>query len=174
MERKYHDGMHGDIKFFTGIEIEKTPAVGMETLFVVGVQDVNHILLMATNNNSKHIYFGANQSFSTKGKDDLETWSVWENMINFFLSKNYWCTLDVDVSEIEGLKSSQLIEWGTFIPQISVKIPEIHKLGYNATIKIDDIGFESTNPGVWCIPASELTQRKYFTDWNEYGKDKIL
>ena len=38
MKRDYTDGVKEDITYFTGIEIERTPAFGMKTLFVVGVQ----------------------------------------------------------------------------------------------------------------------------------------
>ena len=37
MKRDYKDGVREDITVFTGIEIERTPAYGMKTLFVVGV-----------------------------------------------------------------------------------------------------------------------------------------
>ena len=39
MKRDYKDGVATDITFFTGVEIEHTPAYGMKTLFVVGVHD---------------------------------------------------------------------------------------------------------------------------------------
>ena len=38
-----------------------------------------------------------------------------------------------------------------FIPLISIKIPHVDKLNYNACIKLDDVGFESTNFGVWLL-----------------------
>ena len=48
MKREYNIGTAEDIKFFTGVEIEKTPAFGMRTLFVVGVQDFGAIHTLAT------------------------------------------------------------------------------------------------------------------------------
>lgn len=39
MKRTYDTGEAKDIVFFTGVEVEKTPAFGMKTLFVTGVQD---------------------------------------------------------------------------------------------------------------------------------------
>ena len=39
MIRDYDTGKAKDVIFFTGIEVEKTPAFGMKTLFVTGVQD---------------------------------------------------------------------------------------------------------------------------------------
>jgi hypothetical protein len=174
MKRDYKDGVQEGITFFVGQEIERTPAFGMKTLFVVGVQDVNVILNMVKNNDCTHIYFGANQSFPNPDINDSVTWRPWEDMINECLTSGFWCTLDLDIKAAEALLESSLTESRRFIPQISVKLPYMQQLGYNATIKIDDKGFEATNPGVWCIPLSELTQRKYFTNWDEYSNDEIL
>ena len=112
MQRNYESGKANNITFFTGIEIEKTPAFGLRTLFVVGVHDPYVILELARNNNCRHIYFGANQSFKTNGINDIETWRPWENMIYVCLDAEdeLWCTLDFDVSETEGLLESGLTE----------------------------------------------------------------
>ena len=39
MNRAGHEG----VNFFTGIEVERTPAFGRRTLFVVGVQPIQNI-----------------------------------------------------------------------------------------------------------------------------------
>ncbi len=176
MKRFYKDDVVDGVTFFTGIEIEKTPAHGMKTLFVVGVQDPYVVMELARNNNCKHIYFGANQSFKTNGVNDVETWRPWEDMIYVCLDSEdgFWCTLDFDVSETEGLLESGLTEKRRFIPQISVKLPYVNQLGYNATLKIDDKGFQASNPGVWCHSLSDLIVRDKFTDWDQYGKDEII
>jgi hypothetical protein len=182
MKRDYKDGVQEGITFFVGREIERTPAFGMQTLFVVGVHDSATILRIADDTQSlideskriKHLYFGANQSFKTKGVNDAEGWRPWEDMIKECLDAGYWCTLDFDVGEHEGLLESGLTENRRFIPQISVKLPYLSQLGYNATIKIDDKDFDATNPGVWCVPIGAITQRKYFTNWDEYNNDEII
>jgi len=174
MKRDYTDGVAKDITFFTGIEIEKTPAYGMKTLFVVGVHDDQIITTMAQNNDCTHIYFGANQSFKTEGVNDAQSWRMWEDMIYVCLEQGYWCTLDLDVSEVEGLLESGLVEKQQFIPQISVKLPYLQQLGYNATIKVDDKDFKATNPGVWCHNLHDLLGRDRFTSWDQYGKDEII
>ncbi len=61
MKRDYKDGIASDITFFTGVEIEKTPAYGMKTLFVVGVHDPYTILDIVKESRSytdqsKHIF----------------------------------------------------------------------------------------------------------------------
>jgi hypothetical protein len=174
MKREYDTGTAEGITFFTGTEIERTPAFGMKTLFVVGVHNEQVVVELAREHNCTHIYFGANQSFQTNGVNDIETWRPWEEMIQGCLDADFWCTLDFDVKETEGLLESGLTEYRRFIPQISVKLPYLTQLGYNATIKIDDKDFEASNPGVWCIPIGAVTQRKYFTNWDEYGKDEII
>jgi hypothetical protein len=174
MKRNYESGVADSITFFTGIEIEKTPAYGMKTLFVVGVHDDQIITTMAKNNDCTHIYFGANQSFKTDGVNDAQNWRMWEDMIYVCLEEGYWCTLDLDVNEVEGLLESGLVEKQKFIPQISVKLPYLQQLGYNATIKIDDKDFKATNPGVWCHNLHDLLDRNKFTSWDQYGKDEII
>jgi hypothetical protein len=174
MKRNYQSGIANDITFFVGTEIEKTPAYGMKTLFVVGVHDDQIITTMAKNNDCTHIYFGANQSFKTDGVNDAQNWRMWEDMIYVCLEEGYWCTLDLDVSEVEGLLESGLVEKQQFIPQISVKLPYLQQLGYNATIKIDDKDFKATNPGVWCHNLHDLLGRDKFTSWDQYGKDEII
>lgn len=161
---------HEDVKFFYGTEVEHTPAFGMPTLFVVGVQEqewIGHHL-----NGRGHIYFGANQSFPNPHINDAGAWCLWESMILPFLETEYLCTLDIDVSCVEGLVESRLVEYRNFIPMISVKMPYIRQLGYNATLKLDDKDFAATNPGVWCHSIHDLQNWDHFTDWSKYTKDE--
>jgi hypothetical protein len=174
MKRDYTDGVKENITYFTGVEIEQTPAFGMKTLFVVGVQPAEEIIALAKEKDCKHIYFGANQSFNPNGVDDTTTWRPWERMIDQCLTAGLWCTLDFDVRDVEGLLESGLTEKRRFIPQISVKLPYLQQLGYNATIKLDDVDFAATNLGVWCHTLNSLTTRESFTNWDEYGKDEII
>jgi len=163
---------HEEVKFFTGTEVEHTPAFGMPTLFVVGVQQEEWIGYNL--NGRRHIYFGANQSFPKINTNDHVKWTQWENMIRPFLDRDYLCTLDIDVNCVEGLLESSLVEYRNFIPMISVKLPYIRQLGYNATLKLDDRDFAATNSGVWCHSIHDLQNRDHFTDWSKYTKDEIV
>jgi hypothetical protein len=125
-------------------------------------------------NGRQHIYFGANQSFPNIRTNDAVQWAQWEFMIRPFLEKDYLCTLDIDVSCVEGLVESSLVEYHNFIPMISVKMPYIRQLGYNATLKLDDRDFAATNPGVWCHSIHDLQNWDHFTDWSKYTKDETL
>ena len=171
---------HDNTEFFVGTEVEHTPVHGKNTLFVVGLQPVDIISWKLSELNAKrkdpirHIYFGANMSFPNPPVYDAMTWSQWENMILPFLEQGIWCTLDIDVSAVEGLLEGSLTERALFIPMISVKMPYIKQLGYNATIKLDDKDFNATNPGVWCHSIHDLMSREKFTSWDLYTKDETL
>ena len=165
---------HNDVRFFIGTEVEHTPAFGKRTLFVVGIQDSSIILQEAKNNNCEHIYFGANQSFPALKTNDADAWRDWEVMVQDCLNDGWLCTLDLDVAQAEGLLESALVEYYTFIPMISVKLPYIRQFGYNATLKIDDTDFAATNPGVWCHSLHDLQKREVFTDWSKYTKDEVI
>ena len=165
---------HTNTKLFVGQEVEHTPAYGQKTLFVVGVQDKDLIEAAMVAHKCTHVYFGANQSFPN-GRTTSSDWTRWENMIFPFLSQGYWCTLDLSVIEVESLLETSLVEHHKFIPMISVKLPYIQQLGYNATIKLDDKDFAGTNPGVWCHSVHSLMQRKdCSTDWSQYTNDEVI
>lgn len=176
MKRDYETGEAEDIRYFTGVEVEKTPAFGMKTLFVTGVQPVDEIKWWYNNEQCKHIFFGANHSFYP-GIDfpkDADAWDKWEDMIMPFLEDGIMCSLDLPYSHAEALLESRMIENDLFVPQIRIPLPYIKQYNYNTMIKIDDKDFNATNPGVWCHSLHDLMDREKFTDWTKYGLDKIL
>lgn len=161
--------------YFIGTEVEHTPAFGLKTLFVIGLQDPADVVEQAAGHQVEHIYFGANMSFPRIANNDWLTWNEWRRMIQHVLAETgKLCTLDIDVDQVEGLADSGLIENASFIPMISVKLPYIQQLGYNATIKLDDRDFAATNPGVWCHSVHSLQNRSQFTPWSKYTKDEII
>ena len=165
---------HNNAQLFVGTEVEHTPAYEQKTLFVVGIQPQELILAAVNAHKCTHIYFGANQSFPKIDTNSTD-WAQWENMIFPFLSRGYWVTLDLDVNQVEGLLESGLTEQHKFIPMISVKLPYVQQLGYNATIKLDDKDFAASNPGVWCHSVHNLMRRENsFTDWAKYTKDEVI
>jgi hypothetical protein len=172
MKRDYTNASTDQAKFFTGVEVEHTPAFGMKTLFVVGLQKVDAIALNLQG--CEHIYFGANMSFPKIDVNNFEYWLPWTDMVTYFLERGYLCTLDIDSSCVEGLAESPLCEYNNFIPMISVKLPYVQLLGYNATIKLDDKGFDESNPGVWCHSLHDLKNREKFTPWSKYTKDEVI
>ena len=170
MNRDYSTGTADNIAFFTGKEIEHSPAYGMSTLFVTGLQNPAEVLILAKQEKVKHIYFGANQSFKPTSTDEL---NHWQKMIISLLKQNFWCTLDFDVKYAEDILETGLNEERKFISMISVKLPYLTQFNYNSILKIDDKDIEATNPGVWTHRLHDLLDSNKFTDWDQYKEDEI-
>lgn len=174
MNRDYDTGKTDNVTLFVGNEVEHTPAFGMKTLFVTGLQSIDELesyLFKVGVKDIQHIFFGANHSFNPQTADE---WHAWENMIEHFLKKDYLCSLDIPIQCVEEFNDGGLNEFDNFIPQIRVPIPYIRLWNYNTMLKIDDRDFKSTNPGVWSHSLHTLMDRKNFTDWSQYKNDKIL
>ena len=177
MERTYSTGVNSNVNFFTGVEVEHTPAYGMETLFVTGLQETSTIQDYLEQSKSKHIFFGANHSFN-----DRVFVEEWIEMIEGFLKQGYWCSLDIPLELAKYIKESNLNNYAKFIPQLRVVIPDVAGWNANTTVKIDDIGFNKTNPGVWSHRLTALTEQddhwdsktSTFTSWSMYSKDRPL
>lgn len=170
MKRDYSTGEESNAVFFEGKEVEHTPAFGMHTLFVTGVQDTTEITARLKHV-GQHIFFGANHSFNPQTADE---WKAWENMIEHYLKMGYLCSLDIPLSAVEEFNDGPLNEYDNFIPQIRVPIPYIKLWNYNTMLKIDDKDFKATNPGVWTHSLHTLKDRAKFTSWDQYKNDTIL
>lgn len=169
MNRTYTTGESDTPVFFVGKEIEHTPAYNKETLFVVGIQTIEDISKNLIG--CSHIFFGANHSYNPLTHEEHK---AWEDMIMFFLKKDYLCSLDIPISQSEKFHDNGLCEYSNFIPQIRVPIPYIKLWNYNTMLKIDDRDFNATNPGVWTHSLHKLMDRNCFTDWQQYSNDRIL
>ena len=173
MKRDYATGSETNIEFFIGDEVEHTPAFGMRTLFVTGLQSVDEITSIMLDTDCTHIFFGANHSFNP-AFDDYQEWKRWEEMIEYFLEQDYLCSLDIPLSAVEQFNDGPLNDYNNFIPQIRVPIPYIKLWNYNTMIKIDDKDFKATNPGVWTHSLHDLKDRNRFTPWSDYKNDEIV
>jgi len=176
INRDYGNGIE-PAKFFTGIEVEHSPAFGLPTLFVVGKHDPAVVLANLTTGQfaHQHVYFGANMSFDLVDDvlDDVHGWRDWEWMIEEVLdcASIKYVTLDLAPSQLESFLDRNMSCHNKLIPMISVKLPYTRLLNYNTTIKIDDVGFDKTNPGVWCHSLHKLMDRDAYTPWSAYLGD---
>lgn len=173
MQRSYSTGIAKDVTYFIGYEVEKTPAFGMKTLFVTGLQPIEEIKEQLRYKEINHIFFGANHSYNHDPLDH-DTFSKWDLMIIHFLELGYMCTLDIPLSLVEEFNDGGLNEYDNFIPQIRIPIPYIKLWNYNTMLKIDDKGFNESNPGVWCHSLHYLMDRSVFTPWPDYNNDQII
>ena len=140
MKRDYESGIEDDVVFFTGKEIEHTPAYGLPTLFVVGIQKIDDIANRLLG--CRHIFFGANHSYNPQTHNEHD---AWESMITHFLDLDYLCSLDIPLNQVEEFHDSGLCERNNFIPQIRVPIPYIRLWNYNTMLKLDDEFLEVLN-----------------------------
>ena len=162
-----------DVVYFTGYEVEHTICHGMFTLFVVGTPPIEEILTKAEGSKVKHIYFGTSQSFNPKGIT-FQEYRAWDDVIIPCLKKDYWVTLDFGVEHVEGVLESCYCEYPRFVPMISCKIPYINQFNYNATLKLDDLTWGKTNPGVWTHHLQSLMSKDKYTHWDQYTQDESL
>lgn len=166
------DNFGKDPKFFVGTEVEHTPMYGERTLFVIGKQNPKEILMRALNHKCKHIYLGCGYCFSPE--TEIE-WDEWHHVVNYLLDvEGVWVTVDYNVKYHEGVLEYGWNENERFISMISVPLPNIDLLNYNATVKIDDKAFKATNGGVWCHNVHELRDRSVFSKWDDYVGDEVI
>lgn len=175
MKREYADGVKEKVTYFTGREVEKTAAYATDTLFVVGCQPFDDVWQKAQDLCVDHVYLGANQSFEVQlPHGDNATNQAWDSLVLGLLEKGLYVTLDYDAKFHEYVLENSWVEFDNFIPMISVKLPYIQQLPYNACIKLDDVDFRASNPGVWVHHVHDLKQRSKFTSWDKYTKDEEL
>ena len=162
-------------KFFINKEVEKTPMFGKPTLFVCGMQNLKKTIDHAQGNGIKHIYLGTGTTFRPETDQD---WDDWDKYISGLLDEDFWVTLDFDLM----LYGDSVLELGwtesrRFIPMMSLKLgywKQWNMNSHNATVKFDDVDFNKTNPGVWCMPLDDAIQSQFFSDWDKYTGDTFI
>ena len=167
---------HNNVVFFVGPEVEHTPAFSKKTLFVVGFQNTATIEKHAKEHKTPHIFLGANHSFDAQ-HNTAHFAKTWNDQITYLLDKGYWVTLDYPAHQhqvVLAMLNPGIWQSRIFVPLLSVRIPHVETSSPNLTVKIDDVDFKSTNPGVWCMHFREVTDSNRFTDWVEYGTDFVI
>ena len=170
MKRPYSDIDESNaVVSFIGTEVENTPMLGHKTLFIVGIQDIEAIIRVASDENIEHIYLGANMSF---GPETESEWDDWDTMIDSLLNAGLWVTLDYDIFYHNHVSIMGYNDSDKFISMISVKLPSINSLNNNACIKLDDSDFKASNDGVWVHKVKDLQTYTTHTGWEQYTQDK--
>lgn len=163
---------HNNVKFFVGPEVEHTPAYSKKTLFVVGKQDVQEIVKHARTSGAPHVFMGANHSFVADSND-----KYWDKTITELLDRGFWVTLDYQAHEhstVLTMLNPGIWQSRIFVPLLGVRIAKFAQSNANLTVKIDDVDFNATNEGIWCLHFRELMDSNRFTDWNEYSTDTVI
>ena len=169
MDRDYKTGKSDSVGIFSGLEIEHTPALGKQTLFLAR-NDLffNDIIELAEKVNAEAIYFGANRSF-------MHNIANQSQLIKRLMRKGYWCTIDYQHSVHSEVKERFKDIWKEekFIPFCSVIFPNSED-DDNLCIKVDDVDFNATGPGVWTMSMNHFKQSAGFTSWDEYKQDEPI
>jgi hypothetical protein len=168
MKRDYKNSTEEDVSYFIGTEIEKTDFNGERTLFVVGIQDADDIILKAVENKCTHIYLGANKSFEHVFPYDIQEIIrvlIFQTDLNVTLdiSSDLW-RFDYIRDDLKRYASSC-----RFAINLSVPVPDVDSF-CNMNIKIDDTGFNQYNDGVY-IYRPKIEDKTY---WEEYSKDIVI
>ena len=169
MYRDYTTGKKDNVQVFTGKEVEHTPALGLQTLFLARNDlTFEEIVTLADKVKAKAIYFGANRTFIPDIQDQ-------PLQIKKLLKKGYYVTIDYQYNIHEEVKQNFKNVWNhkNFIPFCSI-IFENSEEDDNLCIKVDDIDFNKTNPGVWTMSMDHFKQSSGFTSWSDYKKDKPI
>ena len=169
MERDYKTGKSDSVGIFSGVEVEHTPAFGKQTLFLAR-NDLyfDQIVELAEKANAEAIYFGANRTF-------MHNIANTTHLIARLMRRGYWCTIDYQYSVHAEVKERFKDIWkeDKFIPFCSMIFPKSEE-DDNLCIKVDDVDFNKTNPGVWTMTMDHFKQSSGFTSWNEYKQDEPI
>ena len=157
--------------YFIGVEVERSPLFGMNTLFVVGKQNPKEILQRMLDNGIEHVYLGCGYTFNPETPQD---WQAWDYIVHELIKADVWVTLDFNAKYCEQVLESGYDEYNKFVAMISVPMPYVNQFNYNATLKIDDKAFKGPNGRVWCHSIHNLRNRTSYTDWSAYVGDKVI
>ena len=167
MDRDYKTGRSESVGVFSGLEVEHTPAYGKQTLFLAR-NDLfyDQIEELAKKVNAEAIYFGANRTFMPNHATQI-------NQMIRLLRKGYYVTIDYPHSQHEEVKARFEGIWTheKFIPFCSIIFPKSED-DDNLCIKVDDVDFNKTNPGVWTMTMEHFKQSAEFTSWEDYKQDE--
>ena len=94
-------------------------------------------------------------------------------ILDALLNERFQVTLDISKS-FDLSTINMFVENEYFHIMYSLPIPNAEKYAKANTIKIDDIGFNKTNTGVWCNPLDKLMDPVVKTEWSSYTTDEVI
>ena len=167
MNRDYTSGVVNGVRNFVGYEVEKTSCHGLKTYFVADdAGDPLDVVTKASGLGCEHIYLGANKYYQKA------TW-VDSSWINSVVARAFKCGIQVTVDIPHSLwwAVSKLLLMDNLHLNISVELPNIERCPH-VNIKVDDVGYSATNPGVRVFSLNDCEE--HFNDWDAYKEDEIV
>ena len=169
MLRDYKSGTKDNVKVFYGVEVEHTPAYGLQTLFLARNDlTFDQIQELAVLSNAEAIYYGANRSYMHNHYQQVL-------QVIKFIEHGYYVTVDYPFELHQLVSQKYALTWKhpKFIPFCSIIFPDSEE-DTSLCFKIDDIDFDKTNPGVWTMSMKDFKSKAGFTKWNDYKKDEPI
>ena len=169
MKRIYKTGTKNDVNVFSGLEIEHTPAYGLQTLFLARNDlTFDQIQELAVLSNAEAIYYGANRSYMHNHYQQVL-------QVIKFIEHGYYVTVDYPFELHQMVSQKYALTWKheKFIPFCSIIFPDSEE-DTSLCFKIDDIDFNKTNPGVWTMSMEDFKSKAGYTKWDDYKRDKPI
>ena len=169
MDRDYKTGKSETVGVFSGLEVEHTPALGKQTLFLARNDlTFDQIISLAVASDAEAIYYGANRTY-------MHSHAMQLAQIHQLLDRGYWVTVDYPY-ELHRLVSKKFATCWTnekFIPFCSIIFPYTED-DKQLCFKVDDEDFNKTNTGVWSMSMEDFKSKAGYTKWEEYKKDEPI
>ena len=105
MDRDYKTGKSASVGVFSGLEIEHTPALGKQTLFLARNDlTFDEIKELAQSVNAEAIYYGANRSY-------MHNHGLQLAQMKRLIDDGYYVTVDYDYSIHKAVKEKFKMLW---------------------------------------------------------------
>lgn len=172
MIRTYQSGETKVADYFSGVEVENLPTKGKWTLFVAVEIDADTIASKVHLGAYQSVYLGANHFFVNFDSDTFK--SNFDQISALRKEISIPIVIDIPISLYHMVLSfyKDLATDPMTIFNISIPTPKINTFS-NVFFKLDDIGFKSTNPGVWVISPTQIESIGGFNDWSVYEGDNL-
>ena len=169
MLRNYETGVKDNVKVFSGLEVEHTPAFGKQTLFLAR-NDLTYeqIKELCVKVDAEAVYYGANRTY-------LNNVANQPLQINKLLTDGYFVTIDYQYEIHDQVKKrfSNVWKHPKFIPFCSIIFANTDE-DQQVCIKLDDVDFNETNKGVWVMSMEDYKSKSGYTQWKQYNQDKPI
>ena len=171
MKRNYESGVADTITFFVGVEIEHTPAHGMQTLFVVDLQRTATVLRHAEKNSCKHIYFGANHSYKVMNGQEVQSIA---SQLQYFLERDYHVTIDMNPAYKGFSEITKLLSYPKFTIVYGVTVENVKDIQLEFWVGIEYSEKDRKEGGVLIAHETFIHLESYINDLETLMKKGIV
>jgi hypothetical protein len=161
------------VRFFSGLEIEKTNHFLKPTMIAPGQYDYDECKAMLDEHNMNHLLAG--YMYDPAGNPlDIDLDKAF-SLANRLMADGYDVTMEIRPDQLTDefvarCPEADSKEAKQFVILIGSYFPNMAKIGGYTTLKLHS-DFDSDNKGVWTMPASKYVTQGDFTPWGAYALD---